>query len=265
MNDNPYLDDNFVPYNKFFITNAAVLRLAEYNITSRAMRGIFDGTTPLSQRPASYGFEYLRAINKHLFDPVYEWAGQTRTIPISKTMSNGMKSVFAHPDSFAQKFQDLEQKTAAFVTAKGWTHVQKIDALVKIFASANHIHPFPEGNGRTLQVFMRQLAREQGIVLDYTRTSATEWNWASAVSGVYGQASKDAEGRNRLHQQPRDLKPITWIFATMAKPERAPEPFAGVIDRTRQLLRNVIFDDNRSDHPKAADKPMDGPENRPEI
>jgi fido (protein-threonine AMPylation protein) len=26
---------------------------------------------------------------------------------------------------------------------------------------ANHIHPFPEGNGRSLQVFMKELARTQ--------------------------------------------------------------------------------------------------------
>jgi cell filamentation protein len=58
---------------------------------------------------------------------------------------------------------------------------------VDIFVQANHIHPFPEGNGRSLQVFMKQLAQEQGVKLDYTKTNANEWNRASAVSGTHGR------------------------------------------------------------------------------
>jgi fido (protein-threonine AMPylation protein) len=35
--------------------------------------------------------------------------------------------------------------------------------LAEIFIDANHIHPSQEGNGRSLQVFMKELAREQDI------------------------------------------------------------------------------------------------------
>ena len=240
---NPYLDENNVPYNKFGITADWQRKLVEYDLTMRRGREILSGKVSNLSHPSSYGFQHLQEIHKYLFDGMYpQWAGKTRTISFAKKIDGGnMVSVFADPDTFSEKWLALEKKTSAFVTAKEWTLGQKVDALVSIFADANHIHPFPEGNGRTLQVFMNQLAREQGMELDYTKASPKEWNRASAVSGVHGEPYKDAEGYNRLHKRPRDLAPITRIFSSMARPGSALKQVSNLIDRASAMIRQTVF------------------------
>lgn len=96
------------------------------------------------------------------------------------------------------------------------TYEQKHEALVDIFIEANHIHPFPEGNGRSLQVFMKQLAAEQGVELDYRKINSSNWNRSCAISGVYGRLFE----YQYLIPSPPDMEPIKKIFMDMASPLR---------------------------------------------
>ena len=83
-----------------------------------------------------------------------------------------------------------------------------------IFIEANRIHPFPEGNGRSLQVFMQELAFKQGVKLNYAKVSAREWNAASAVSGTHGRLF---EGMHFIPAKP-DPEPIRRVFKAIASP-----------------------------------------------
>jgi cell filamentation protein len=213
---NSYTDAHGVYRNKLGITDAAELRRIEYDFTAHRSGEILEQN--ILGRPARHDLKRLQAIHRHLFQDVYEWAGKLRTVPSSKRLDSHTVSVFADPDTFAQKWQELENKNAAFVSAKSLTARQKVDALVEIFIEANHVHPFPEGNGRSLQVFMRQLAGEQGVQLDYTRTAAGEWNRASALSGTHGALF---EGQYLIADPPRQ-EPIRKIFADMAGLPRDP-------------------------------------------
>jgi cell filamentation protein len=211
---NPYIDASGVYCNKLGITDAAQLKQVEYDITAVRSREI------LKQHALAhiqgFGLARQQAIHQHLFQDVYDWAGKTRTVPSSKRMANGMVSVFADPDTFAAGWQALEKKTHAFANAKNLTFGEKRAALVDIFIEANHIHPFPEGNGRSLQVFMKQLAHMQGVALDYTKTNAQAWNMASALSGTHGELFE----HSYLIPNPPDPAPIRKIFAAMASPLR---------------------------------------------
>ena len=212
---NSYTDAHGVYRNKLGITDAAELKRIEYNIT--AARGdeiLFQNALG---HPNRHDLKRLQAIHHHLFQDVYEWAGKLRTVPSSKRLDSSTVSVFANPETFAPKWQELENKTAAFALARNLTAKQKLDALVEIFIEANHVHPFPEGNGRSLQVFMRELARDQGVALDYTKTSAREWNRASAISGVHGKLFE----RQYLIPESPDRRPIKEIFSQMASPALA--------------------------------------------
>jgi len=235
--NNPYMDDNYVHYNKLGITDAFELRLLEYDLALRRMGEILEQNA--LGHPGSYDLKHLQAIHQHLFQDVYAWAGKPRTIPLAKMLDKGTVSVFANPEDIEPKWRELAQKTHAFATAGGLTFKQKVDALVDIFVDANHIHPFPEGNGRSLQVFMCQLAREQGVALDYGKTNDREWNRASAVSGVHGEVVEDGPGDKRLKQYPRDRGLIAGVFENMARPERISEQAAGVVNRTLDLIRRV--------------------------
>ena len=132
-------------------------------------------------------------------------------------MGGGLVSIFANPDEIRQVWGLLEQKTAHFARAENLSFEQKLEELTDIFIQVNHAHPFPEGNGRSLQVFMRQLAAEQGIRLDYSKNNKDEWNHASAISGLYGVFWED-NGEKYVNLLPSNKEPIKVIFRNMASP-----------------------------------------------
>jgi cell filamentation protein len=207
---NSYTDANGVYRNKLGIVDAAQLKVMEYNITASRSREILDQGALVNIR--SFNLEHQKAIHQHLFQDIYEWAGKPRTVPSSKGMGNGMVSVFANPDEIVPAWRELENKTQAFINAKGLTFEQKHEALAEIFIEANHIHPFPEGNGRSLQVFMKKLAREQDIDLNYSKTNSPEWNRARAISGTHGKLFE----KKYLIPIPSNPEPIKKIFSEIA-------------------------------------------------
>ncbi|MDR2874930.1 MAG: Fic family protein [Methylobacillus sp.] len=203
---NPYTDEVGIYHNKLGITDADELKRVEYDLTTRRAQEILAHRVDLGVQ--NFGLARQQAIHLHLFQDVYEWAGKVRTVPSSRRMDNGMVSVFAEPADLEPRWRTLEKKTHAYITTGGLTFAQKREALTGIFIEANHLHPFPDGNGRSLQVFMKQLAQAQGIDLDYSKVNAEEWNHASAVSGTHGELF---EHMHLIPVKP-DLEPISKIF-----------------------------------------------------
>ena len=61
---------------------------------------------------------------------------------------------------------------------------------------------------------MWELAREQGVALDYAKVDAQAWNVASAVSGTHGRLFE----RTYLIKNEPDSEPIRKIFAQITRP-----------------------------------------------
>ena len=216
---NPYTDESGVFLNKLGVTDASLLKLVEYEITSTKALEIFDGGA--IGRPQSFDLSRLQAIHRYLFQDVYEWAGKIRTLSSKKRASNGMWSAFAEPDEIVRDWEVLARRTNAFA-ASDLAFEQKREELLDIFIEANRIHPFPEGNGRSLQVFMRELAHTQGVSIDYDKVDKQEWNLACAVSGTHGVLFE------RMYLIPRqpDREPISKIFAQITSalnPSQSPD------------------------------------------
>ena len=212
---NAYTDEKGVFKNLLGQSDASALQVAEYRITRARSMEIVDGRVELNV--SGFGLERQVAIHKHLFQDVYEWAGKIRTVPSSKRAEMGGVTRFADPDAIVSAWQALEKKTVAFAAAKQLGFGEKREALASIFIEANRIHPFPEGNGRSLQVFMKQLALEQDVNLDFAKVSARDWNAASAVSGTHGRLF---EGMHFIPSKP-DPEPIKSVFAQVASPAAA--------------------------------------------
>lgn len=96
-------------------------------------------------------------LHRHLFQDVYAWAGEYRTI---RTAKNG--NWFCYPENITREMSKL------FATLDHPTFLigADIDSFVPAIADflgyLNHIHPFREGNGRTQLYFVRLLGLRAG-------------------------------------------------------------------------------------------------------
>jgi cell filamentation protein len=207
---NPYKDFKGVFYNKLNIDNSNLLEIEEYKLTSDRSEELLNGDVILNIN--SYNLERKKAIHYHLFQDVYDWAGQIRTVPSSK-ITQSLMSEFENPNLIIKSWENLEKKTESFVKTRYENFESKLDDLTNIFIEANRIHPFPEGNGRSLQVFMKQLAQEQNIELDFSKVNANEWNLASAVSGKHGRLFDFVKEQ----LPPPNHDPIKKIFQEISK------------------------------------------------
>lgn len=103
----------------------------------------------------------LFIIHRHLFQDVYEWAGEKRLVEISKDGKQFFP--ISHFDT-ALRYIDsliLDFKKAS----KNDTHKISI-MLAEILDNVNYLHPFRKGNGRVQREFLRLLALEKGFTLN---------------------------------------------------------------------------------------------------
>ena len=157
MSDDPYVyPGSIVLRNKLSIRNADELDRVERRLaTQRAREGIPTG---------NFDLKHLKAIHRHLFQDIYDWAGQLRTVEISK---NGSQFQFQRyiETGMADVHRRLVQRNflkaldaAAFARGAG-----------EIMGDVNYVHPFREGNGRTQMLYLSQLASQAGHKIDIER------------------------------------------------------------------------------------------------
>lgn len=103
----------------------------------------------------------LLDIHKHLFQDVYSWAGQVRTVEISK----GGKPFFP-VKRFYNAFSFIDGLIAEYRKINPAGRRQLARKLAEILDTVNYLHPFREGNGRTQREFLRLLALEKGLALN---------------------------------------------------------------------------------------------------
>ncbi|MCK9250819.1 MAG: Fic family protein [Solirubrobacteraceae bacterium] len=154
----PYFDvEHGVLRNRLGITDPAELGRIEARIT--AMVG-----QELDEQPVAGVFDlrHLQAIHRRLFGPLYDWAGELRTVNISKPGSPFCPA--ARLESFAREvFGEIERGHAL----RRLPYDRAVDRLVHHLAEVNALHPFREGNGRAYRAFFRHWAREAQVDLDW--------------------------------------------------------------------------------------------------
>jgi cell filamentation protein len=111
----------------------------------------------------------LLDIHRHLFQDIYAWAGQTRTVEISKGGKpffpiNLFHNAFAYIDALILEYRRINAIDKSELAHK----------LAEILDSINYLHPFREGNGRTQREFLRLLALEKGLLLNLNPPDNTD-------------------------------------------------------------------------------------------
>ena len=134
----------------------------------------------LERRPLKGKFDtaHLQAIHRHIFQDVYPWAGDLRTVDIARP--GQFYFAFSHqiPPCLHRTFANLKEERHL----KGTTHQEVCKRAAWYLGELNAIHPFRDGNGRTQREFIRQLGLHGGHVLNWVRVSRTQMYSASHLS-----------------------------------------------------------------------------------
>ncbi|MBQ3543867.1 MAG: Fic family protein [Lachnospiraceae bacterium] len=112
-------------------------------------------------------FEFYKNIHKQIFGDLYEWAGQLRKINISKK-----GTVFCEYTELEKigklKFQRLKN----YNYLRDMSDMDFINELADLYHELNMLHPFREGNGRTLRLFITLLVRNTGRDINFAECDA---------------------------------------------------------------------------------------------
>lgn len=172
-----YHPDGKTLVNKLGIVNdARALQAIEGEYGDARTLQLFEGVLE-----RSHDVQHLRAIHRHLFADVYEWAGVMRHEPITLgadrfILPEGMQKVGAHtafarastiPDRLDGLFGRLRDDNY-FRGQDRETFVRSISGFL---VELNEIHPFPEGNGRSQREIARSIAEGAGHSLDFSIVS----------------------------------------------------------------------------------------------
>lgn len=121
-------------------------------------------TLATSGVPVSYDLAGLRSVHRHLFQDVYEWAGDLRTVQTGRRDSPD----FVWFDKLEGVIEGVAETIQDTNLLRGLPSSQYPHALAYVYHWINHAHVFREGNGRTQRAFVAALARESGRRVDWT-------------------------------------------------------------------------------------------------
>ena len=166
----PYLHpDRPVLRNKLGIFDARRLDLVERQlVTQRIAEGVPAGVFDLA---------HLRAIHHHLFQDIYDWAGEVRTVELAKDGHQFQLRRF-----IGTGMADVHHRLRDADFLRGLSGQAFATAASMIIGDLNYVHPFRDGNGRAQLQYLERLAWQAGHPLALTRLSPDGWLAASRAA-----------------------------------------------------------------------------------
>lgn len=171
-----YFYETGVLVNKPGITDPGLYQEYEYGEVRRRM----------STRPHMEAFNYaeLQGIHLHLFQNVWEWAGETRSYTTGRNDPSFSRPEFIEPE-LNKLFSELNSEK----NLVGMERPKFVERATHYTNEINAIHPFVEGNGRVTRAFLEDLAAKQNLLLDIAKIEPDQWNQASRY-GFYNQPER---------------------------------------------------------------------------
>jgi len=167
--------------NKLGLTTEKKLERVEAEIS--ALRSQELAHSPIA---GNFDLSHLKAIHKKLFSDVYPWAGQIRTVDISKGDSR-----FAHHGRIEAEAKKLTDQLNREQNLRGLSAERFSQRAGYYMGELNVIHPFREGNGRTLREYIGQIAKEAGYEIRWGGIDRKDMTQAS-IEAYQGSSERMA-------------------------------------------------------------------------
>ena len=166
-----YPDSNVLK-NKLNIRDNKLLKIAEEEITLIKQMELLKN--PIK---GNFSKAHLMNIHKFIFEDIYSFAGKIRREQISKA-----DTMFYPPNLINRELDKVFTKIKEKNMLKETDKEKVFDNLAYVMAELNVIHPFREGNGRSIREFIRLMAKRMGYDLNWGNVDKEELLEASILS-----------------------------------------------------------------------------------
>lgn len=149
------------PGRPFGEPSASRLQMLEEALTSIRLAEL--RTDPI---PGSFDYAHMKAIHRHIFQDVYEWAGEERTAPTRGPMTKAGHAYYPAGPALTAAAEAEYATIARSDYLRGLPREAFVAELAERWGELNVIHSFREGNTRSQFVFFFELCRQAGYALD---------------------------------------------------------------------------------------------------
>ena len=153
--------------NKLGITSSAELARQEELIGKKKALMLFENGM-LEKLPAGK-FATLQAIHKYMFEDIYDFAGELRTVNLAK--GNFRFAPLMYLEAALANIDEMPQTS--------------FDEIIEKYVEMNIAHPFREGNGRSIRIWLDHILKvEFGKVVDWSKVDKEDYLLAMERSPI---------------------------------------------------------------------------------
>ena len=153
--------------NKLGLTSSADLAREEERISKKKAAQLFDNKL-LDSFPAGK-FDTLQAIHKYMFEDVFDFAGEIRTVNLAKGNFRFAPSMYLQ--AALDNIDKMPQST--------------FDEIIEKYIEMNIAHPFREGNGRSIRIWLDHILKNKiGKVVDWSKVDKEDYLLAMERSPI---------------------------------------------------------------------------------
>ncbi len=152
--------------NKLGLTSSADLAREEERISKKKALELFE--SGMLDKLEAGKFSALKAIHKYLFDEIYDFAGEIRTVNISK--GNFRFAPLMYLEVALANIDKMPQST--------------FDEIVEKYVEMNIAHLFREGNGRNTRIWLDLIFKTELQVVDWSKVDKEDYLLAMERSPI---------------------------------------------------------------------------------
>ena len=153
--------------NKLGLTSSADLAREEERISKKKAVELFEKGI-LDNLPAGK-FSTLQVIHKYLFEDIYDFAGELRTVNIAK--GNFRFAPLMYLQAALDNIDKMPQSN--------------FDEIIEKYVEMNIAHPFREGNGRSTRIWLDHILKNEiGKVVDWSKVDKEDYLLAMERSPI---------------------------------------------------------------------------------